>query len=221
MYSKLQYISQGTTAIEQFENIKSALDAGCGWIQLRFKNCENKNLIELAEKVKKIYSSYNATFIMNDNVEVAKNIDADGVHLGLQDMSITQARNILGKNKIIGGTANTLSDVMMRINENCNYIGLGPFRFTSAKEKLSPVLGLEGYKSIMKNLTLQKFSKLLKCMNAPVYAIGGITIDDVSSLINTGVYGIAVSGAITNHPNKKELIQKFNSLLHEKINNCR
>lgn len=214
MFSKLQYISQGLTANEQIENIQSALDAGCQWVQLRFKNANEKEFIKVAEQVKTICSSYNATFIINDRVEDAKTIDADGVHLGLQDMSVTQAQNILGKNKIIGGTANTLSDVMMRLNEKCDYIGLGPFRFTTTKVKLSRVLGLDGYEIIANELKKRKIC-------TPVYAIGGIITNDVLALINTGIYGVAVSGAITNNSNKKEIIQLFNSILYEKINHSR
>jgi len=213
MYSKLQYISQGSTAKEQLENIQSTLDAGCKWVQLRFKNADEKEFSSVAEQVKNICKNYNAVFIVNDNVELAKKIDADGVHLGLQDMSVLQARTILRENKIIGGTANTLTDVLTRIDERCDYIGLGPFRFTSTKTNLSPVLGLDGYKNIMNEV-------LKNNIHIPIYAIGGILIDDVASLINTGVYGLAVSGMITNHSNKKELLQTFNMLLHEKINNC-
>lgn len=214
MCSKLQYISQGSTVKEQVENIQSTLDAGCGWVQLRFKNANEKEFIKIAEQVKIICSAYNATFIINDNVEVAKTIDADGVHLGLKDMLITQARTILGATKIIGGTANTLEDVLSRVNEKCDYIGLGPFRFTTTKEKLSTVLGLEGYEIIMNELLIRK-------IKIPIYAIGGIRIDDIADLINRSIYGVAVSGAITNHSNKKGVIQKFNSLLHEKINHSR
>ena len=213
MYSKLQYISQGLTAKEQLDNIQSSLDAGCEWVQLRFKHAGEKEFSSVAEQVKNICQKYNATFIINDNVELAKNIDADGVHLGLQDMSVLQARTILGDNKIIGGTANTITDVLARIQESVDYIGLGPFRFTSTKTNLSPVLGLDGYKNIMNEVLKNK-------IDIPIYAIGGISIDDVVPILNTGVYGIAVSGAITNHSNKKELLQTFNSLLHEKINNC-
>lgn len=213
MYSKLQYISQGLTAKEQLENIQSTLDAGCEWIQLRFKNAGEKEFSSIAEQVKNICENYNATFIINDNVELAKRIDADGVHLGLQDMPVLQARTILGDNKIIGGTANTLRDVLTRIQEKVDYIGLGPFRFTSTKTNLSPVLGLDGYKNIMNEVLKNK-------IHIPIYAIGGIVVDDVSSLIDTGIYGVAVSGMITSHSDKKELLQKFNSLLHEKINNC-
>lgn len=214
MFSKLQYISQGSTANEQVENIQSALDAGCEWVQLRFKNADEKEFIKVAKQVKTICSSYNATFIINDRVEVAKTIDADGVHLGLKDMLITQARTILGANKIIGGTANILEDVLKRVEEKYDYIGLGPFRFTTTKEKLSPVLGLGGYEIIMNELSIRK-------IDIPIYAIGGIIMDDVSALMNTGIYGVAVSGAITNHSNKKEGIHIFNTLLHEKTNHSR
>lgn len=213
MYSKLQYISQGFTAKEQLENIQSTLDAGCEWIQLRFKNAREKEFSSIAEQVKNLCKDYNATFIINDNVELAKKIDADGAHLGLQDMSVLQARAILSENKIIGGTANTLKDVLTRIDEKCDYIGLGPFRFTETKTNLSPMLGLVGYKDIMNEVLKYK-------IHIPIYAIGGISIDDVAPILNTRVYGIAVSGAITYHSNKKELLQTFNSLLHEKINNC-
>ena len=211
---KLQYISQGKTVQEQTENIQSALDAGCRWIQLRFKNAEKNELQALATQVKELCAVYRATFILNDHVDIAKMVDADGVHLGLSDTSIAAARSILGENKIIGGTANTISDVQMRISEKCDYIGLGPFRFTSTKEKLSPVLGLDGIALIMKEV-------LSGVIQIPIYAIGGITPDDVAVIMETGVFGVAVSGVITTHSNKKELIQNFNLLLHEKIDYCR
>jgi len=214
MMHKLQYISQGKTVQEQTENIQSALDAGCRWIQLRFKNAEKNELQALATQVKELCAVYRATFILNDHVDIAKMVDADGVHLGLSDTSIAAARSILGENKIIGGTANTISDVQMRISEKCDYIGLGPFRFTSTKEKLSPVLGLDGIALIMKEV-------LSGVIQIPIYAIGGITPDDVAVIMETGVFGVAVSGVITTHSNKKELIQNFNLLLHEKIDYCR
>lgn len=210
MYSKLQYISQGLTAKEQLENIQNTLDAGCEWIQLRFKNAGEKEFSSVAEQVKNICKKYSATFIINDNVELAKNIDADGVHLGLQDMSVLDARAILGENKIIGGTANSLNDVLTRTQEKVDYIGLGPFRFTETKTNLSPVLGLDGYKNIMNEVLKNK-------IHIPIYVIGGISIDDVAPILNTGVYGVAVSGTITKHSNKKELLQTFNMLLYSGV----
>lgn len=207
MFSKLQYISQGNTAEEQFKNILGALDAGCEWIQLRFKNCTEKELTDLGVEVKKNCTQHNAIFILNDNTEIAREIKADGVHLGLTDMKIVDARKILG-NKIIGGTANILEDVLMRVEEGCDYIGLGPFRFTSTKEKLSPVLGLEGYQKIMRELYDREIT-------VPVYAIGGILAEDVPAILETGIYGIAVSGLITNHTDKTELIKQLNKYIYE------
>lgn len=207
MFSKLQYISQGSTVQEQLNNIRKALDHGSDWIQLRFKNTSQEDLTELSESVKLLCDTYLATFILNDHVHLARQIDADGVHLGLNDMKITEARLILGKSKIIGGTANTLQDVLFRVKEKCDYIGLGPFRFTTTKENLSPVLGLEGYLNTIRQLQMQT-------IEIPVYAIGGIQYNDIEPIMNTGIHGIAVSGLLTQNP---QLIKQLNEKLYVNI----
>lgn len=207
MYSKLQYISQGETADEQLANIQQALDAGCDWIQLRFKNANEEELFSVAEKVKVLCQTHKATFIINDNIELTKRINADGVHLGLTDESPIIARNILGTGKIIGGSANTIQDVLKRVEEKCDYVGIGPLRFTTTKEKLSQVLGIEGFQKTMVELKN-------KNIHIPVYAIGGIILEDIDQLMQAGIYGIAVSGIITNHSDKKILIEQLNSHLH-------
>lgn len=210
MYNKLQYISQGQTIEEQLYNIHQALDAGCDWIQMRFKNQTEKNTFALAEAVKFLCEEYLANFIVNDNLYLAQQIAADGVHLGLTDMNIAEARAILGNTKIIGGTANTFEDIENHIKNGCDYIGLGPYQFTKTKEKLSPILGLEGYHEIlqkMKNIDLK----------TPIYAIGGITMEDVDQLMETGIHGIAVSGMITKSDKKKKLIQQLNQKLYANV----
>lgn len=211
MYSKLQYISQGETATEQLNNIQSAIEAGCKWIQLRFKYAGTEDLKALAVDVKKICTQHGVIFIINDHPLIAKAVGADGLHLGLTDMPVAEARKILGDNKIIGGTANTLQDVLQRVKEGCNYIGLGPLRFTTTKQKLSPLLGFEGYKMIVDELKLHGIS-------IPIYAIGGIIQEDIAPLIQTGINGIAVSGMITHHADKKILLQQINELLYERTN---
>ena len=116
------------------------------------------------------------------------------MHLGLNDSAVGEARQILGENKIIGGTANTLSDVIQRINESCDYIGLGPLRFTTTKEKLSPVLGFEGYRKIIDGLSEQS-------IDIPkIFAIGSVTLEDILPLQEIGIYGVSVSGLITKQP---------------------
>ena len=214
MFSKLQYISQGATAAQQLHHINAALEAGCNWIQLRFKNASEEDITVLAKQVKAACTKYGATFIINDHPHIVQAVDADGVHLGLTDLGVCEARKIVGNHKIIGGTANTLEHILQRVDEGCNYVGLGPFRFTTTKEKLSPILGLEGYDKIMTALALQNIS-------IPVYAIGGIALNDVQSISQTGIYGIAVSGIITNHPDKKLLVQQFNTILYEAVNYSR
>ncbi|MDP9959028.1 thiamine phosphate synthase [Chryseobacterium lathyri] len=191
---KLQYISQGQTKEEQEFNIRKALDNGIKWLQVRWKNADEDKFFQLCEISNKLCSEYHTVCIINDHVQIAKDIDADGVHLGLQDGSVEMARSLLGKNKIIGGTANTLSDVLQRINEPCDYIGLGPLRFTSTKEKLSPILGFEGYQNIIKSLK----DRLITIPK--IYAIGGVGLQDIEPLQQIGIYGVAVSGQITNCP---------------------
>ena len=190
---KLQYISQGDTQEEQLNNIQKALEFGCRWIQLRFKKANVETLEQTALLAKELCQKFNALFIINDHVSLAKKIEADGVHLGLTDTSIQEARELLGEDKIIGGTANTYEDVVQRFREKCNYVGLGPFKFTTTKEKLSPIVGLEGYKEIISKLEN-------KGVEIPIFAIGGILEEDIDPIINSGIYGIAVSGLITNNP---------------------
>ena len=210
MYNKLQYISQGNTVEKQLHNIHKALDNGCDWIQMRFKNQTVQNAFALAEAVKFLCEEYLANFIINDNVYLAQQIAADGVHLGLTDMSIPEARTILGNTKMIGATANTFEDVVAHVNNGCDYIGLGPFQFTATKENLSPILGLEGYRSIIQKLKTNN-------IEIPVYAIGGIALENIESLMETGIHGIAVSGLITQSENPSQLITQLNEKLYVSI----
>lgn len=198
----IQYISQGSTQEEQLTNIENVLKVGCTWIQLRFKNCDEVLFLDTAQKVKKLCSQYQAVFIINDHVNIAKAVDSDGVHVGLTDTHVREAREILGDNKIIGGTTNTYEDVLQRIEENCDYIGLGPFRFTTTKEKLSPVLGLEGYQAILDRLKEDK-------KDIAIYAIGGIEEEDIQPILDLGIHGVALSGLLTNNENTETLISKI------------
>jgi len=200
----LQYISQGNTKQEQEINIRKILDHGAKWVQVRWKNAPENELIELCETSKQLCSEYKAVCIINDHAQLAKDIDADGVHLGLKDLSVEKARHMLGSDKIIGGTANTMSDVLQRMNEPCDYIGLGPLRFTSTKENLSPVLGFEGYQKIIESLK-EKPQEIPK-----IFAIGGVTLHDIELLQQIGVYGVAVSGELTIQPS---IIKEFKKVL--------
>lgn len=201
---KLQYISQGITREEQETNIRKVLDNGVKWIQVRWKNAPEKDFIKLCEISKKLCSDYQTVCIINDHVHIASEVDADGVHLGLNDMSVETARHLLGEDKIIGGTANTFQDALQRMVEPCDYIGLGPLRFTTTKEQLSPVLGFRGYQNIVQELKE-------KSLGIPkIFAIGGVVLNDIELLQQIGIYGVAVSGQITGQPS---IITKFKTAL--------
>ncbi|WP_166333236.1 thiamine phosphate synthase [Sphingobacterium chungjuense] len=193
-YPKIQYISQGDTLAAQLQHIRLALDAGADWIQIRWKQPKDVAFRKFCTAVKNHCTSYQAICLLNDHVDTARATDVDGVHLGLTDMPVADARALLGADKIIGGTANTVADILQRMEERCDYIGLGPWRFTSTKQKLSPILGLEGFTQIMEYL--QQLAKDVP----PIYAIGGIQLEDIPTLHNLGIHGVAVSTLITEQP---------------------
>ena len=185
----LQFITHYTERYTYLDSVRIALEGGCRWIQLRMKEASPEEILPIALEALALCRKYNATFIIDDHVEIAKQIKADGVHLGKLDMPITEARKTLGKNFIIGGTANTFEDVQMLYKDGADYIGCGPFQYTTTKKNLSPVLGLEGYRHIISQMKKTN-------IHLPIVAIGGITPKDIPSLMETGITGIALSGSI-------------------------
>lgn len=185
----LQFITHQTEHYSYFDSARMALEGGCKWIQLRMKDAPLEEVEAVAIQLKSLCKAHEAIFILDDHVELAKKLEVDGVHLGKKDMPIRQAREILGEGFIIGGTANTFEDVVMHYRAGADYLGIGPFRFTTTKKNLSPVLGLEGYTSI---LTQMKEAHI----ELPVVAIGGINYEDIPDILQTGVNGIALSGSI-------------------------
>lgn len=202
MISQLQYISQAP----HLENITAACDAGCTWIQLRVKDQPLSEVISLAQQAKEICDRYNATLIINDHPQIAAQINAHGVHVGQEDMNVAAARLIAGATLLVGGTANTFDQVKIHANNQATYVGVGPFRFTTTKQKLSPILGLAGYKQLLAAMKEEE-------INTPLIAIGGITLEDIPELAAAGVHGIAVSGLITNAANRAATVKTIYQLL--------
>ena len=201
MIPKLHYISQGSAAADHLENIQKACASGAELVQLRLKNVSEKKILKLAKEAREITSHFQTRLIINDHYKIAKKVKADGVHLGETDVCPTIARKHLYTWQIIGGTANTLEDCETLISKEVDYISLGPFRVTTTKEHLPPVLGLKGYTAIMEALKTE----------TPIIGVGGITTEDVTDILETGISGVAVSGEITRDFN---IIRKFNKLLN-------
>ena len=185
----IQFISHYTDQYSYLDSIRLALEGGCRWVQLRMKDASIQDFLSIGKEVRRLCDSYQATFILDDHVELVREIGADGVHLGKKDMPVAEARKTLGNDCIIGGTANTFDDVKMHYEASANYIGCGPFRFTTTKQGLAPVLGLEGYRSIIAQMSAEG-------IDLPMVAIGGITAEDIPAIMQTGVSGIALSGAV-------------------------
>lgn len=199
----IYYISQGATPEAHLLNIEKVCLSGCKLVQLRLKGIDFETVLETAKSALSICQKYNAKLIINDYLKIAELLPPVGLHIGKQDPSIKTARQKLS-NKLIGGTANTLEDCIRLANDGADYIGLGPYQFTSTKANLDPVLGLHGYREIKRKLeTLH--------INTPIYAIGGIEEDDIIKLMNIGLNGIAVSGLLTkkNENSIKQIISHY------------
>lgn len=166
-----------------------ALEGGCRWIQLRMKDADAAEIRRVASEIIPMCRENEAFLILDDHVELAIELGVHGVHLGKTDMAPDKARELMGAEAIIGVTANTAADITAMRGLDVDYVGLGPMRFTTTKRNLSPVIGLEGYGAIMRQIRDAG-------IELPVVAIGGITLDDIPELMAQGVDGVAMSGAI-------------------------
>ena len=187
--NNIQFITHENQRFGYVEGAEMALRGGCKWVQLRMKDATDNKFLSVGRKVAALCRSYNATFLLDDRVHLVAELGADGVHLGKNDMPISEARRILGNEKIIGGTANTFADVQHLAAQGADYIGCGPFRYTPTKRNLAPILGLEGFQNILKQMQQVGIS-------LPLIAIGGIVSTDIAALRGIGVSGTAVSGAV-------------------------
>lgn len=185
----VQFISHYSERYSYLDSIQLALEGGCRWIQLRMKDATDDEVRPIAVEAQKLCRAYGAKFIIDDRVLLVHELQADGVHLGKNDMPIREARRLLGSGFIIGGTANTFEEAKAHYEASADYIGCGPFRFTTTKQKLAPVLGLDGYRQIIRKLRAANIT-------IPVVAIGGITKDDIPAILKTGITGIALSGTV-------------------------
>lgn len=196
---KIQFITDPRPDSSLAEQAEVVCRAGIDWLQFRFKDAERDEKLSVGKEVAAICRSFKATFMVNDDIELAAELGADGVHLGLDDGEPQRARDLLGSSAIIGGTCNTFADIELRHKQGVDYIGLGPYRFTSTKKNLSPTLGLEGYRTIIQECRQRGIT-------TPIVAIGGIAVEDIAPLISSGVHGVAISSLILDAENPRSRI---------------
>ena len=166
-----------------YEQVESALKGGVTFVQLREKNLDEEAFYEEAKEIKSLCAQYGVPFVINDNVEIAARIDADGVHVGQSDMEALDVRAKLGPDKIIGVSAQTVEQALKAQEHGADYLGVGAVFPTGSKADAVEV-GRDTVKAIC------------EAVDIPVIAIGGITRDNVTELKGSGICGIAVISAI-------------------------
>lgn len=189
---KLQFITDSPDVGEILKQCRAALEGGIRWIQLRMKRATTEERVSTAQAIRLEMQPYpSAVLIIDDDVEAVLRADADGVHVGLDDMPPAEVRRLLSEDKIVGATCNRTEDLALRALQGVDYVGVGPYRTTQTKKLLSPLLGKEGMAALV------AFNRTLS-HPIPLIAIGGIIANDLPDLAEVGIQGIALSGVI-NH----------------------
>lgn len=173
------------------ECVEDSIKGGVTLVQVREKDVSSRQFYNIAKEVQEVTSKYNVPLIINDRIDIALAINADGVHLGQSDMPIEIARKILGKDKIIGISAGNIEEALEAQNKGADYLGLGTTFFTGTKKDINKPIGLDGLKELTKNIKI------------PSVAIGGINETNSKSVMETGVNGISVISAILNNDDIK------------------
>lgn len=198
----LQFITNTDSPVSVADQIKGVIAGGGRWVQVRMKEASDEEIGKVIEEIKPLCIETETFLILDDRVELAKTLDVGGVHLGKEDMLPSKARMILGPAAVIGVTANTIDDIKAVRSLDVDYIGMGPFAPTDTKKNLAPVLGIEGIRDLCSQMEALE-------INIGHVAVGGIKRDDVVPLMEAGVNGIAVSGAIANAPDIKKATEEF------------
>ncbi|MBC2725517.1 thiamine phosphate synthase [Desulfosporosinus sp.] len=165
------------------QGIESAIHGGVTLVQLREKSVSTKEFLQLAVRVKEITTRYRIPLIINDRLDIALAVDADGLHVGQDDLPMLKARELLGPNKIIGVSASTLAEALLAQQQGADYLGVGAVFNTSTK-------------SDAKEVSLEKLELIKKSVSIPVVAIGGINITNIQQVMTTGIDGVSVVSAI-------------------------
>ncbi|MBP5588085.1 MAG: thiamine phosphate synthase [Treponema sp.] len=186
--------SNGIQTLE--EQVEEAIEGGATFIQLREKNADEKEFLDLAFKVQAVCKKHNIPFVINDNVELAKKINADGVHVGQSDMNARDVRSFIGSDKILGVSAQTVEQALLAEKQGADYLGVGAVFSTNSKDDADYV-------------PYETLKNICSAVKIPVVAIGGITLENLTELKDSGIVGISVISAIFGAENIKEATEKL------------
>lgn len=201
---KIHYITQDIPGISHPQLAKEACEAGLSLIQLRLKDRPRSEVLSIALETKAICDHYGASLVINDYLDIAIEIDADGVHLGNSDIDHKTARKKLGNKKIIGGTAYNKAEAISLVRTGIvDYIGLGTYKKTKTKPELTEFLTIVQIKDLIQELDIQSNTHI------PIIIIGGIEVLDIRSLLRVGAHGIAIASLVNLSGNKVEIVKRI------------
>ena len=202
----LYFITDSTlTKKSVIEDVKSAIKGGVKIIQYREKNASTKHMLEEANEIKKLCKKYNVIFIINDRIDIKLAVDADGIHLGQDDMPYEIARKLLGKNKIIGVTTHNVEESVQAEKMGADYVGLSPIFSTNTKPDAGKACGTEMIKKVRKHVKI------------PIVAIGGISESNISQVLRAGAMNIAIISAILAKDDVEKAVKNFiTAINHDK-----
>ena len=187
-----------------YDQVEKALKGGATFIQLREKELDQEHFFEEAVEIKELCARYHVPFVINDNVEIALKMDADGVHVGQDDMEAGDVRAKLGSDKIIGVSAHTVEEALLAEERGADYLGVGAVFHTDSKADVAEV-------------SRETLKAICDAVDIPVIAIGGINKENVSELAGTGICGIAVISAIFAEKDIKKATEKLKNLTGEMV----
>ncbi|MFW0714373.1 thiamine phosphate synthase [Pedobacter sp. N23S346] len=199
---KLQYITHDIPHLTHIEQAQLACEAGAKWIQYRCLSKTDEALLAEINVIAEICDDWGTTLMVTDHIHLNGKADIQGFHMEDMGADFTALRKLVGNDVTLGGSANTLENIIRQADEGADYVGFGPFADTETKPNDLPLLGVEGYSIILKKL------KALS-IEIPILAVGGVKFPDVESLMQTGIHGIAVSGAINFADDFIEAYQDF------------
>jgi thiamine-phosphate pyrophosphorylase len=199
---KLQFISHDLDTLTHIQQAQIACEAGAKWIQYRCLTKNDDELLQDISVIAEICDDWGATLIVTDHVHLNGKADIQGFHLEDMNADFKALREQLGEAVTIGGSSNTVEGLIRLANEGVDYAGFGPFSVTTTKPNNAPLLGVAGYRAGMQQLRDLH-------IELPIMAVGGITLNDVEALMNTGVFGIAASSAINQAPDMATAYRDF------------
>ncbi|MDO4467374.1 MAG: thiamine phosphate synthase [Bacillota bacterium] len=188
-----------------YDQVEKTLKGGTTFIQLREKNLDEDSFLQEAIQIKKLCQKYNVPFVINDNVDIALQMDADGVHVGQSDMEAGSVREKLGPNKIIGVSCQTVEQARLAQKNGADYLGVGAVFPTSSKDDAQEV-------------SFETLKEICEAVDIPVVAIGGITKNNLTQLSGSGIAGIAVISAIFGQEDIQAASEELRNKTYEMVN---